>query len=95
MPPAGRKIVPASKRSRVYEVFEEMIRTRGPTHRKDLLAEVMARGIMGGEKNPMQSIAIYLSDAKERFESVGDGVWALRARSGARIEAPAKAGASE
>jgi hypothetical protein len=85
-----------TKRSRVYEVVEELIRTKGPTHRKVLLAEVTARGIMGTEKNPMQSMAIYLSDAKDRFESVGDGVWTLRDRSEERIEAPADmVGASE
>jgi hypothetical protein len=78
-----------SKRSKVYDVVEEVIRSRGPTHRKDLLAEVTARRLMGTEKNPMQSIAIYLSDAKERFKSVGDGVWALRDRSEENIEAPA------
>jgi hypothetical protein len=73
----GRATNP-SKRSRVYDTVEELIRSRGPTHRKELLAEVSARGLMGSEKNPMQSLAIYLSDAKGRFKSVGDGMWDLR-----------------
>jgi hypothetical protein len=80
-----------SKRSKVYDVVEELIRSRGPTHRKELLAEVTARGLMGSEKNPMQSIAIYLSDAKDRFMSAGDGFWKLRERS-EQIESPAEIG---
>ena len=80
-----------SKRSRVYDTVEEVICSRGPTHRKDLLAELTARGLMGTEKNPIQSIAIYLSDAKDRFMSVGDGVWTLRSRS-EQIEPPAEVG---
>jgi hypothetical protein len=89
--PGSKRPNNPSKRSRVYDTVEEVIRSRGPTHRKDLLAEVTARGLMGTEKNPIQSIAIYLSDAKDRFMSVGDGVWALRARSD-KIEPPAEIG---
>ena len=42
---------------------------------------------MGAEKNPMQSFAIYLSDAKDRLKSVGDGIWTLRENAEKLMEA--------
>jgi len=32
---------------------------------------------MGNEKNPMQALAIYLSEAKHRFRPLGGGFWEL------------------
>jgi len=65
-----------TKKSRINSAIEELIRKNGPMHRKVILDHLIDSGLMGTEKNPMQSLAIYLSGAG-RFKSIADGVWAL------------------
>ena len=69
---------PVSKRMQISEAITEALKANGPMHRKDLLRMMINRGLMGTEKNPMQSMAIYLSDAKNRFRSLGNGRWDLQ-----------------
>jgi hypothetical protein len=76
--PHVREVGGSTKRGRVYAALEELIRSTGkPVHRKLMLDHLISNNLMGKEKNPMQSLAIYLSDAKDRFKSVGPGVWGL------------------
>lgn len=65
-----------TKKSKIRSAIEELIRKDGPLHRKVILDHLVLSGLMGNEKNPMQSLAIYLTDAG-RFRSVANGVWAL------------------
>jgi hypothetical protein len=50
--------------------------SNGPLHRRDILINVTKAGVQVGLKNPLSSLASYLS-TDERFVNVGKGIWAL------------------
>ena len=56
-------------------IYEALLR-EGPLHRKTILDRVSHMGIQIGVKNPLSSLASYLS-IDERFANVGKGIWAL------------------
>jgi hypothetical protein len=49
-----------------------------PVHRGEILEHLTARGFMEGQKNPMASLAAYLSEWRDEFEPDGRGNWALK-----------------
>jgi len=49
----------------------------GTNHRKEILAELNRAGLMGHEKKPLGSLAIYLSRWKDEIIGVGDGNYRL------------------
>lgn len=67
-----------SKAKKVRREIEAVL-TPGPLHRKDILAHLVSKGLMGKEKNPMASLAAYLSSWRNRFESDGSGNFSLHA----------------
>lgn len=76
--PAAPGLAAATKAERLKAHISEILREEGSTHRKDLLESLIAAGIMGGEKDPMQALAIYLSSNKDIFEFDGSGNYKLR-----------------
>lgn len=66
-----------SKTERVREIIKSVLIERGTVHRSELLKVLTGKGIMGSEKDPMASLAAYLSDFKDDFRNVGTGQWAL------------------
>jgi hypothetical protein len=79
-PPANlwrRRSAPSdSKKERVRAVIRETLAAEGSAHRSALLKTLMDRGIMGQEKDPMGSLAAYLSDFKD-VKNTGGGRWTL------------------
>ena len=73
-----------TKKDRVRGVISEVLTVKGNAHRSELLKTLIDRGIMGQEKDPMASLAAYLSDFKE-FKNIGVGRWAFAPKIG---EAP-------
>ena len=69
---------PKSKEAKVRSAILDVLRA-GPKHRKDILRVLEDIGLMGHEKTPLQSLAIYLSRWKDEIIGLGDGVYALRA----------------
>ena len=65
-----------TKKDRVRDVIGEVLTVKGNAHRSELLRALTDRGIMGQEKDPMASLAAYLSDFKE-FKNIGVGRWAF------------------
>lgn len=65
-----------SKAIRVRDALRSFLILKGAVHRNDLLKELTSKGIMGNEKDPLASLAAYLSQFKD-FTSVGNGQWAL------------------
>jgi len=66
-----------TKSDRVREIIKAILVEKGTAHRSEFLRVLMEKGIMGKEKDPMASLAAYLSDFKNDFRSVGTGEWAL------------------
>ena len=66
-----------SKRAQVLGVALELIDASAEkkAHRGDILKAVKDREIMGHEKNPMKSLANYLSGFDELKPVGGDGFW--------------------
>jgi hypothetical protein len=56
----------------------EQLLSEGPMHRKKILAILQSKGLMGHEKNPMASLAAYLSDFSDNFVNDGSGTWSIR-----------------
>lgn len=82
----GSKLAPSinagsSKSKKVRREIETLL-TPGPLHRKDILAHLISKGLMGKEKTPMASLAAYLSGWRDQFESDGSGNFKLRAEEG-------------
>jgi hypothetical protein len=74
----GHRRTPAydTKKDRVRGVIREVFTVKGSAHRSEILKTLTDRGIMGQEKDPMASLAAYLSDFKE-FKNIGLGQWTL------------------
>jgi hypothetical protein len=79
-----RSAIPVSPTSGVQKAAaikaaaKEYVHNRGGAHRSDILAHVVGLGLMGHEKNPMGSLAAYLSDWRDEFESDGRGNFVIK-----------------
>ncbi|MBR2818806.1 MAG: hypothetical protein IKE60_29330 [Reyranella sp.] len=58
-------------------------------HRSEILARVVAEGIMGHEKRPVQSLSVQLTELTE-IESTGDGYWRRKNSDAQRETAPTR-----
>jgi len=67
-----------SKAQSVRKEIVALLTTKGQVHRKEILAHVVSKGFMGKEKNPMASLAAYLSGWRDQFETDGKGNFKLR-----------------
>ena len=59
-------------------VRDYISRHTAPVHRNELLEHVSASGLMGRVKDPMASLAAYLSEWRDEFAPDGRGNWSLR-----------------
>lgn len=67
-----------SKASRVREHIWSVLDRNGPTHRTRILEDLARAGLMGQEKDPVASLAAYLSNWRDEFASDGKGNFSLR-----------------
>ena len=63
------------------------LETHPGVHRGEILSELMSLGLMGDVKDPMASLAAYLSDFRSELQNLGQGRWSLR-ESAPDAEAP-------
>jgi hypothetical protein len=80
----ARKHVPSaaaapSKAKGVQHEVEALLTTKGRLHRKEILAHLVSKGLMGKEKTPMANLAAYLSSWRSMVETDGKGNFKLRA----------------
>jgi hypothetical protein len=72
----GRKI---SKAQQARQTTQHFLRARGgKAHRSELLRNLINQKIMGSEKNPMLSLASYLSNWRDILDHDGKGNWFLK-----------------
>jgi hypothetical protein len=76
-----------SKKNRVHDAIMSFLAAHPGTHRSELLSDLTDRGLMGDEKNPMASLAAYLSDFRSELKNLGQGHWSLK-ESAPDTEAP-------
>ncbi len=69
----------ASKEARIKQELRALFGLHGSVHRTKILEHLIAKELMGHEKNPMAALAAYLSSWKEEFDFDGKGNWSLRA----------------
>jgi hypothetical protein len=69
--------VPRSKKALIKDEIEQLLLS-GPTHRKKILEVLESKGLMGHEKDPMASLAAYLSAFSDNFINDGSGTWSIR-----------------
>lgn len=74
-PTTGRKA--ETKDARVQAAIEKLLRERGEMHRKAIAEVLVADGVMGDVKDPVQSLARYMTGAKGRFHNMGGGFWTM------------------
>jgi hypothetical protein len=68
---------PESKATRIHAAITDLLTNEGSTHRKEILNKLIKLGLMGNEKDPMASLAAYLSGWKDAFTFDGKGNWSL------------------
>ena len=71
---------PISKGTKFQRIRDELTRlmtTHGSVHRKVLLDQLVAAGLMGSEKDPMASLAHFLTTSGY-FKNDGAGNWSLK-----------------
>jgi hypothetical protein len=66
-----------TKADRMDAETTALLTMRGVVHRKDILAHLVEKGIMGSEKGPLAHLAAFLSDRKDKYESDGRGNFKL------------------
>jgi len=66
-----------SKAAMVKAAVIQLLHEKGTEHRQKILGYLVERGLMGNEKNPMASLAAYLSENKELFSPDGKGNFSL------------------
>lgn len=76
------------KKARVKAKVSELLGEHKLLHRNDILSVLIAENIMGSEKNPLASLAAYLSEFKELFLPDGRGNFRLRPHGGFTNESP-------
>ena len=75
-PDAGR--AGGSKADRMEAEVRALLAMRGTAHRKEILAHLIEKEIMGHEKAPLAHLAAFLSTNRDSFESDGKGNFKLR-----------------
>jgi hypothetical protein len=73
-----RRRVHLSKAASVRSAVKGFLLEKGTTHRSVILKHLIEQKLMGHEKNPMASLAAYLSDWKNVFEPDGRGNFTLK-----------------
>jgi hypothetical protein len=68
----------SSKNAKMEQRVEEILAQHGVLHRKVILDDLVAQGLMGTEKNMMAHLASFLSDRRDRYASDGRGNFRLR-----------------
>ena len=76
--PAAFGVAALSKSSRMMTEIKKMLSQKESVHRKELLDYLISTKIMGNETDPMRSLAIFLSNHKNDFQSDGSGNFSLR-----------------
>jgi hypothetical protein len=71
-----------TKRDRVRDEAAGLMRRLGRVHRNAVLDRLIELKIMGHEKDPLASLAAYLSESRDIFATDGKGAWYLRALPG-------------
>lgn len=72
-----RMAMPRSKKALIKDEIKKLLLS-GPTHRKKILEVLESKGLMGHEKNPMASLAAYLTAFSDSFINNGSGTWSIR-----------------
>jgi len=67
-----------SKKSRVHDGIVSFLAAHPGAHRSELLSDLIGKGLMGDEKDPMASLAAYLSDFRSELQNNGQGHWSLK-----------------
>ncbi len=76
---AKRRAAPTradSKEALIRQKINGYLKLHGPSHRTAILEYLKNAGLMGGEKDPMQRLAIYKSRMPEIITD-GTGIWRL------------------
>jgi hypothetical protein len=73
-----RRRVHLSKAASVRSAVKSFLLDKGTVHRSEILKYLMQQQLMGHEKNPMASLAAYLSDWKNMFQPDGRGNFTLK-----------------
>jgi hypothetical protein len=79
--------LPRSKKALIKVEVEQLLLS-GPTHRKKILEVLESKGLMGHEKDPMASLAAYLTAFSDNFVNNGSGTWSIRESSQAPKREP-------
>lgn len=92
-----RKVTTAgsSGKSKAFQIkveVSDLLNARGTEHRQKILDHLVGKGLMGHEKDPLASLAAYLSNYKDVFMADGRGNFSLR-RDSQREPPPAPEGA--
>lgn len=69
-----------SKKRQIRAKVEQLLTERPVVHRGELLEALKAANLMGHEKNPMASLAAYLSEWRDQFTPDGRGNFMLASR---------------
>jgi len=67
-----------TKGDKVQAEITALLRQRGAVHRREILNHLTTVGLMGHEKDPMASLAAYLSNWNNIFAPDGGGNWSLK-----------------
>jgi hypothetical protein len=67
-----------TKEDRIRAELTAFFKKDGPQHRSIILEHLKQKDMMGHEKDPMASLAAYLSGWKDVFGFDGKGTWGLR-----------------
>jgi hypothetical protein len=77
-PRPTRTAQPNSKRNRVHDGIMNFLAANPGAHRRDILATLIHDGLLGDVKDPMASLAAYLSDFRSELQNLGQGHWSLK-----------------
>jgi hypothetical protein len=82
-----RTAQPNSKKSRVHDGIMNFLAANPGAHRRDILSALVHEGLLVDVKDPMASLAAYLSDFRSELQNLGQGRWSLK-ESAPDAEAP-------
>jgi hypothetical protein len=77
-PKSAKRPAKGSKEKEVKAEIQAFLTRQGSTHRKVLLDHLIELKLMGWEKNPLKSLAIYLAKWRDEFASDGEGNYSIR-----------------
>jgi hypothetical protein len=69
---------PNSKRTRVHDGIVNFLTANPGAHRRDILSALVHEGLLVDVKDPMASLAAYLSDFRSELQNLGQGRWSLK-----------------